>query len=252
MVWEMIAEGGISRFAAIYHTEETDPVGPIRSSRLIDAELATAYQATLSHVSGSQPVQRFLTQSKIRDLDQSHYPLAYQRISSRRAPHNVYSNLYTLRSLAEELGWKETDSPFPPLAFVKGEAPVNGGAPASLIDIPYSDYTSAGWEWQPEAAAYVRSTLGEPQFDAANGQRLTASTVLLLFTEAWPATEIIEDRSVLSLRYRLWEDGLLWAFHDGQAYKGRWTRQKEGQDGVEFLTTRRPYVPTPRNDLGPS
>jgi hypothetical protein len=235
VVWEMIAEGGISRFAAIYHTEEPENIGPIRSSRLIDAELAPIYQGVLAHVSGSEPVQRFLAQHNILDLDQSRYPQVYRRITTRRAPHNVYADVGTLRSLAEELGWKTTDTPLQALTFIKEKAAPTPGAPASVIDIPYSEYTSAYWEWQADIGAYVRSTLGQPHFDEATGERVRAPIVLLLLTEAWPATEIIEDRNVLSLRYRLWDDGDLWAFRDGQAYKGRWVRHKEPHDRLEFL-----------------
>jgi hypothetical protein len=48
LVYEYMAEGGITRFGAFYHTEDLDTVGPIRSARLMDGELGPAYGAPCS------------------------------------------------------------------------------------------------------------------------------------------------------------------------------------------------------------
>lgn len=234
MVWEMMAEGGITRFAAIYHTEEPDLVGPVRSSRLIDAELGPAFQAPVAHVGGSAPVLWFLAQSQVMDLDQFLYPGAYWRSAARFAPHNVYTSIGTLRQLAAELGWGDPVS-LPSYTFMADGTPAPPGQPAASVVVPYSPYALASYQWDPEGRVYRRFIGGQPHLDAANGQHIVAHTVLLLFTEAWPATEIITDPRVMSLRFRLWDEGLLWAFHDGQAYEGKWRRIRP--DGiVEFLT----------------
>jgi hypothetical protein len=56
-VWEYEAEGGVTRFAAVFRSQSVDHVGSVRSGRLIDLELAPMYQALFAY-SGSSDSDR--------------------------------------------------------------------------------------------------------------------------------------------------------------------------------------------------
>ena len=53
-VMEMV-EGRITRFAAVFHSRDSDPVGPIRSGRSQDVDLLTALRQPLFAWSGGNP-----------------------------------------------------------------------------------------------------------------------------------------------------------------------------------------------------
>lgn len=60
VVYEYEAEGGVTRFAAIYRSQSPERVGSIRSARLLDMQLVTMYRALLAYSGTSEPIQEML------------------------------------------------------------------------------------------------------------------------------------------------------------------------------------------------
>ena len=60
VVVEHLAEGGITRFTAIYHSQEAERIGSVRSARLIDLELPVLFDAFLVYSGASGEVSRLL------------------------------------------------------------------------------------------------------------------------------------------------------------------------------------------------
>jgi hypothetical protein len=48
IVWEYYIGEGSNRFAALYYGQDASKIGPVRSGRLVDPELARMYQAVLA------------------------------------------------------------------------------------------------------------------------------------------------------------------------------------------------------------
>src|SRR5690606_31245316 len=60
LIFEHYAEAGVTRFTAIFYSKDADPVGSIRSGRLIDLELPKMYDAALAYSGSSGPVQEMI------------------------------------------------------------------------------------------------------------------------------------------------------------------------------------------------
>jgi hypothetical protein len=104
MVWELLAEGGITRYMAVFHSQEADQVGPVRSARLSDLHYAPMLRGILAHVGASSIVLAGIRKAAARgefvDVDQFLYPAYYTRVSFRSAPQNVYTSTERLREAA--------------------------------------------------------------------------------------------------------------------------------------------------------
>src|SRR5919206_1309191 len=99
IVYEALAEGGISRFLAIYMLTpdfdggaHADVIGPVRSTRHYFVYLAAEYNATLVHVGASPIGYAALSATDIRNLNESYGDPGIWRSRSRRAPHNAYTS----------------------------------------------------------------------------------------------------------------------------------------------------------------
>ncbi|MBI5828679.1 MAG: DUF3048 domain-containing protein, partial [Chloroflexi bacterium] len=57
LVFETIAEGGITRFSAIYFCQDATDIAGVRSGRLIDLQLLPIFDAVFVHVGASEQVQ---------------------------------------------------------------------------------------------------------------------------------------------------------------------------------------------------
>jgi hypothetical protein len=91
IVYEEIVEAGITRFAAIFHSTQSDPVGPVRSGRSQDVDIMLPYNQPLFAWSGGNPgVTRIIADSPLTDLNwQKNTGLYYRGPGS--TPHNLYS-----------------------------------------------------------------------------------------------------------------------------------------------------------------
>lgn len=178
IVYEAVAEGGITRFIALYQQEKPQLVGPVRSLRIYYLDWAVPYQASIAHVGGSynalQEVKNY------RDIDQSFNAGSYWRTSDRYAPHNMYTNFERLDALNRSKDYKE--SVFK--SFDRADGKKSEEPNATSIDINFSSPTfNTHYDYNPETNTYARSLAGAPHVDREDGQ-ITPDVVVAIKVEA--------------------------------------------------------------------
>ena len=111
IVYEAIAEGGITRFMALFGTNEADKVGPIRSSRPYYLDWLEGYSAFYAHVGGNVDALDQIKADSIYDLDQFIYPTPYWRDTSLSVSreHTMFSSTIALRQQASKNQYPETN-----------------------------------------------------------------------------------------------------------------------------------------------
>jgi len=218
IVYEVLAEGGIPRFLAIYYCggESADRIGPVRSARTYFISLANQFDAVLAHAGGSPQALRQIEEGRIRSLNQFRFPKGYFRDPARRPPHNLYTNTSRLLNVAEEVGLEGPDTIEGPL-FDTAEI---SGVEARTINIPYPT-TRVTYEYDPDAAEYLRSMNGEPHRDDITGDRLKAKNVIIQFAQH----RVIDAAGRLEIE--LVGDGRAIFFTGGKRVEGSWFRQSE-------------------------
>jgi hypothetical protein len=109
VVYEAIAEAGITRFLAVFQDSRPGYIGPVRSLRPYYLDFATPYQASIAHVGGSPEALATVRNGHYRDIDQFFNSKYYTRIKSRTAPHNVYTNFDWLDQLNQSKGYNKSE-----------------------------------------------------------------------------------------------------------------------------------------------
>jgi hypothetical protein len=168
VVYEAIAEGGITRFLALYQESRPGLIGPVRSVRPYYVEWAAAYDAAVAHIGGSARALGMIRSGNYGlDIDQFFNAGAYWRASDRRAPHNVYTNFDNLDQLVASKG--KTSSTFTPIERKEDE---KSKAPnATHINLPISSaWYDIDYDYQAETNSYLRKVGGEAHNDREGGQ----------------------------------------------------------------------------------
>ncbi len=102
MVFEATAEGGITRFLAVYQCQSAvKEIGPVRSARIYYVDWAKGLDALYAHVGGSPDGLEEIDSLNVADLNQFALGNYFWRTSSRVAPHNVYTTLEKLYDAAK-------------------------------------------------------------------------------------------------------------------------------------------------------
>jgi hypothetical protein len=226
VVYEAIAEAGITRFLAIYQEAKPANIGPVRSSRPYYVDWAHSFDAAYGHVGGSPDALNKIKADGVKDLDQFFNPSYYHRISSREAPHNVYTDMGQLDTAKTAKGF--TSSSFTAWPR-KADAPAKDTAvTARTVDIAISGPTyNTHYDYVPATNTYNRSEGGEGHMDAESKQPLSPKVVIGLVI---PYS--IESDGYHS-NYDLEGTGNMVVFQDGVATKGTWKRGA-GNSQYEF------------------
>lgn len=158
VVYEAVAEGGITRFMAVFQEGElAELMGPVRSVRLYYAEWAKPYNCAIAHVGGADDALSLVHGAGWRDADQFFNSGAYWRASSAQAPHNVYTNAERMKALNASKGWTNSEFAGLPRA-VGGVLPTRSEAPATAINIRISSALyNANYIYDAASNSYLRS-----------------------------------------------------------------------------------------------
>jgi hypothetical protein len=223
LIIEHLAEGGVTRFDAIFWCGDSDNIGPIRSARMIDLEVVPMLQAILVNVGASNEVLKLLYAAFSKQIiDEAFDKSAFHRITTRDAPHNTYTSSSILWAVASERGINQKNVQLKGLTF-NDSAPSGGKAATNIMVLYSKDYADSVWEYAPDVKAYKKSLVGKPLLDATNQQAQAANVVVIFAPHT--ETDIIEDSvGSHSIKIELTGRGRVVVFRDGQAYEGQWLR----------------------------
>lgn len=228
VVVEEGVEGGVTRFASIFHSEDADPLGPVRSARTTDINFATSLNHPLFGYSGANAdFEKLLDASPLVNVGPGHFPGGYHRQGGRPAPYNLFSSTPLLRT-------KTPAGAGPPPALFQYGAPSAPGAPATGVHMEWhGNVTStADWTWDGTAGVYRRSENGSTHVDAS-GQQVTATNLVIEFVN-YKDTGYKDRAGSPVPEAQLIGEGDVWVLSNGQVYKGRW--QKASVDVVTTFT----------------
>ncbi|MBZ0275228.1 MAG: DUF3048 domain-containing protein [Anaerolineae bacterium] len=238
LVFEHYAEGGLTRFSAVFYGQAPDRVGSIRSARLIDYELMPMYQGLLAFSGASIGVEDRLNQSEFADRLYKGVLYGYPyfwRDENIPVPHNMFMNPNALWQLAAEEGLNQTPN-LHGMAFYPSPPPGSDG-PANVIDLRYRA-TRVRWEYDPAIQRYRRFADGEGHYDANTLEQVTAANVVVIYADH-EFTDIVESQfqgsNSYSIEIKLWFEGDAILFRDGLQYTGRWIRPTR-QDLIALRT----------------
>lgn len=235
IVYEVIAEGGITRYLAVFHSYKPELVGPVRSARTYFVEIAKAYNAPFVHAGGHETALRLIHQLQLHDIDAINNSGAFfWRAKQRSAPHNLYTDFDQLLQCA-----LERQMPLTPLAPLSmGELPAdNRGQPANFLEIIYHKSKSYNYAvsycW--EDTSYKRYINQEIHQDAS-GQAITAANIIVL---AAPSRSVV-DRVLIS-EVKLLGKGPALFFYNGHVLRGEWCKEN-AETGFQFLFAGQPIT----------
>jgi hypothetical protein len=218
VVFEAIAEGGITRFLALFQDSQPDYIGPVRSARPYYIQWLLGFDAAYAHVGGSPEALQDVTSQHVKDLNQFYNAGAYQRISSRLAPHNVYTSIAQLNGLESSKGFgKSSFSGF----LRKAEAPSKAPNAAS-INIAFSGtYYNTRYAYDPATNSYKRSEGGAPhmEFHKDGSQVQIAPKVVLALVMPYSV-----EADGYHSSYQTLGTGQLFVFQDGNVGVGTWSK----------------------------
>jgi hypothetical protein len=257
VVFEVVDEGGITRFVTIYSSYDSDMVGPVRSARPYYAEIAASFNPIYTFW-GTFPGFYIVIQNLGLDYLS---PLGDEtgasnitgnfvdpgsgagadaiRDTTRVAPHNAYIQTPRMREIAANIGY--ASEPGETYFHFKEDAGESSRGDIGNITVDFSSSSfRVDWEYDEATNTYLRSVGGEANLDRETGKQVTVNNVIVLFTDIENSGN--EQGHML---VRTTQGGDAYFFIDGQVIEGTWDRssalepfQFKDMDGNVMLINR--------------
>jgi hypothetical protein len=212
IVFEEIVEGTLTRFAAVYHSGDADPVGPIRSGRSQDVDMLGPLNGPVFAWSGGNAgVRSLIRNSDFINLDAGFTPGYYRRSGRGGAPHNLYSSTAALWA---NVPVEAMHAPPAIFSYLRPEETFSGQA-ATTIDVPMAG-VRVRWEWDADDGVYRRIQNGNSHETENDGQ-VVADNIVVMGVEYSPSA--VDRRSPEA---QTLGSGPVYVFADGVMRVGVW------------------------------
>ena len=249
VIYEAVAEGGITRFMAVFYCKSAafeSIIGPVRSARTYFLDWASEYNFPLyAHVGGANSPGRANALGQIvdygwssaNDLNQFSigYPTFwrdYERLGRTVATeHTMYSTTEKLYKTGQKRGYTNEDpdgleweDDFEPWAFEKDQADFGDRGDTQSIDYNAWDKTEyeVSWQYDKENNVYKRLNGGKEQKDLNVDQQLTTKNLIVQFATETSANDGYPGN--VHLIYGTKGKGKILFFKDGKSEKGTWAK----------------------------
>lgn len=226
VVYEALAEGGITRFLAIFQDQQPAKLGPVRSLRPYFIDWIQEYNnAPIAHAGGSSQALAEVPQLGVKSMNGLNFGSSFIRASDRFAPHNLYTTSALLLALMQRLNFTTAPSFTPWLR--KTDAPE---APPThpTITITYSyDLFTARYTFDAASDSYLRFLDGTPHIDRNSGAQIKVKNVVAIYM---PTTYDSAGHALMTTV----GSGKAIVFTDGGATVGTWKKDAR-LSRIEFL-----------------
>ena len=163
MIYEVMAEGNVTRFLAVFQSEVPDNIGPVRSARDYFVEIAKGLDAFYVAHGYSPDAQKMLNARVVDNINGMQYDgIFFKRSSERKAPHNSYISSENIFAGADRVGASMEINKIPTFSFYETAEGAKLGSPASNVSIRYGSGTSFENEYNyvQEQGIYERKSAG--------------------------------------------------------------------------------------------
>lgn len=185
IIYEALAEGGITRMMAIYEdVSKVKKIGSVRSARHYYVQFAKEWDAIFCHFGHTK-----YAVSKIEKLGTNNLSglsaiggVVYARDLSIRAPHNVFTNGKKMKKGAKKLGYstkRNSQAMAKHFEFADEDMDLTAGKEKKTITIPFSNYSTCKMKYSSKSKTYQKYEYGQKHMDTYYKKQLAFKNVII-------------------------------------------------------------------------
>lgn len=198
IIYEVLAEGEITRMLAIYSDlENVGPIGSMRSSRPYYIEIAMSYDAIYVHAGGSEQAYSDIASKGVNNIDGvrgAYSGEIFYRDPSRQqhgTEHSLFTSSEKLLEYTPTLGYSsDHDLSYNYGLLFTDELTMGDSATvASSVNVSFSGLKNTDFTFHPDTGLYTGCQFGSDYIDGNTGETVGFKNLLVLYAD----TQILDN-----------------------------------------------------------
>ena len=233
IIYEALAEGGITRMMAIYQDpSDVKVIGSVRSARHYYVQFADEWNAIYCHFGQTKYALEKIDTLKADNLSglSAIGPVVYERDTSISAPHNVFTSGSKLKKGAKTLKYslkQDSDKMAKHFKFYKEDTDLKSKKKAKSITLPFSGYSTCQLKYDAKKKKYFKYEYNQKHMDTYYKKQLSFKNIII---------QIVEESNIDDKGYQTMElsdnSGTGYYITNGKMQKIRWKRKESGNNMV--------------------
>ncbi len=203
VIYETLAEGGITRLVAVFKDFEGEKIGPVRSARHYFLNFSFDHDAIYVHYGKSPQASIAFVELNSPNLDGLSYLdliMCYQD-PERVRPHSTFTSYKGLNAGLDAQGYRKTmKEDFPSKLDFSDDDIALKGKKAEKVTLDFSYYQIASFVYDKTSKKYKRFQFdGAKHIDAVTGKQLETDNIIIQFANMWNIAGDTEGRLDMEL-----------------------------------------------------
>lgn len=235
IIYEALAEGGISRMMAIYENiDGVKKIGSVRSARHYYVQFAKEWDAIYCHFGHTKYATAKINKLKTDNLSglSGIGPVVYARTSRLQAPHNVFTSDKQIKKGIKKLHYSTKRRPqkmAEHFDFLPKDITPENGKNAKKVVLPFSYYSICSLKYQPKTKKYLKYEYGKKHRDRYYKKQLSFKNIIV---------QLVAERNIDRNGYQTMSlsnnTGKGYYITDGRQIPIRWER-KESNNTMRYF-----------------
>ena len=183
LIYEIIVEGGLTRYMAIFKDQDTAKIGSVRSSRHYFLDYAMENDAIYVHWGWSPQAQNDISEYKINNINGLTWEGTYfyrDKSLNVSSEHTGFTTMEMLKKGASRLGYRTTSNEQPLLNYEVDEIDNSNLAtiPATTVTIKYSSSVTDKYVYDETNKVYKRYVNNKEHVDDVTKKQYTFKNII--------------------------------------------------------------------------
>lgn len=183
LVYEMVVEGGSTRFMALYRNTDTEKIGPVRSSRHYYLDYVMENAAIYTHYGWSPKAMQDISSFKINNIngvsgdDDS---IFWRERKYRGDWHSAYTSIDNISDMALQKGYETKTNHNSGIKYSDSYIDLESGENANAISLRYSNKYTTGYTYNSEKGVYEKTINNKPHL-MQSGEGVEFKNIIIQF-----------------------------------------------------------------------
>lgn len=182
LLYEIIIEGGESRIMALFKGQDTEKIGPVRSSRHYFLDYVMENDAIYAHFGWSPLAQSDIKTYGINNIN-GIYDSYYWRVEPLSSYHNAFTSMENILKFANKKKYETTSTDKGVFTYSAETVKLYNPQVANTVKIKYSGLHNVTYTYNKENEVYERKMRGIDHKDRYTDEQYVAKNIVVCYVK---------------------------------------------------------------------